>query len=220
VFELSWATRRFCTNAECHHAGGLAEGVLVLSWSSKRLQHKLFFARQSLLPRSSSKSFALLVPVERIELPTFGLQNRCSTAELNRLNTLRASDFGAWFCMLGACCRMATQWLWCVCLWQLAVLRQRVRRYLLASRRPSAVSWLFGSPAFPVFEQAGCSLCTLGMGAGAVSVTVRGSKLTVEERGFPKAVKGAFSNARPMEQVNRWAGRPALPANQPKSFAR
>ena len=25
-----------------------------------------------------------LVPVERIELPTFGLQNRCSTAELNR----------------------------------------------------------------------------------------------------------------------------------------
>ena len=26
-----------------------------------------------------------LVPVERIELPTFGLQNRCSTAELNRL---------------------------------------------------------------------------------------------------------------------------------------
>jgi hypothetical protein len=30
--------------------------------------------------RSSDK----LVPVERIELPTFGLQNRCSTAELNR----------------------------------------------------------------------------------------------------------------------------------------
>ena len=28
----------------------------------------------------------LLVPVERIELPTFGLQNRCSTAELNRRN--------------------------------------------------------------------------------------------------------------------------------------
>jgi hypothetical protein len=26
----------------------------------------------------------LVVPVERIELPTFGLQNRCSTAELNR----------------------------------------------------------------------------------------------------------------------------------------
>ena len=30
------------------------------------------------------KSLILLVPVERIELPTFGLQNRCSTAELNR----------------------------------------------------------------------------------------------------------------------------------------
>jgi hypothetical protein len=29
-----------------------------------------------------------MVPVERIELPTFGLQNRCSTAELNR-RTLR-----------------------------------------------------------------------------------------------------------------------------------
>jgi hypothetical protein len=27
----------------------------------------------------------IVVPVERIELPTFGLQNRCSTAELNRL---------------------------------------------------------------------------------------------------------------------------------------
>ena len=26
-----------------------------------------------------------VVPDERIELPTFGLQNRCSTAELNRL---------------------------------------------------------------------------------------------------------------------------------------
>jgi hypothetical protein len=25
-----------------------------------------------------------MVPVERNELPTFGLQNRCSTAELNR----------------------------------------------------------------------------------------------------------------------------------------
>ena len=27
----------------------------------------------------------VVVPAERIELPTFGLQNRCSTAELNRL---------------------------------------------------------------------------------------------------------------------------------------
>jgi hypothetical protein len=28
---------------------------------------------------------AIVVPAERIELPTFGLQNRCSTAELSRL---------------------------------------------------------------------------------------------------------------------------------------
>jgi hypothetical protein len=38
----------------------------------------------------SAKSLILLVPVERIELPTFGLQNRCSTAELNR-RTLKRS---------------------------------------------------------------------------------------------------------------------------------
>ena len=30
------------------------------------------------------KQGVLVVPVERIELPPFGLQNRCSTAELNR----------------------------------------------------------------------------------------------------------------------------------------
>jgi site-specific DNA recombinase len=34
---------------------------------------------------SKAMSAKLVVPVERIELPTFGLQNRCSTAELNRL---------------------------------------------------------------------------------------------------------------------------------------
>ena len=71
-------------------------------------------------------------------------------------------------------------------------------------------------PAFPVFERAGRSRRNLGMGSGAVSVTLRGPKLTVEERGFPKASKGAFSNAGPMEQVDRWAGaRHSLPANQP-----
>jgi hypothetical protein len=32
------------------------------------------------------------VPVERIELPTFGLQNRCSTAELNRLKAIDRID--------------------------------------------------------------------------------------------------------------------------------
>jgi hypothetical protein len=34
--------------------------------------------------KSPTNMGGLLVPVERIELPTFGLQNRCSTAELNR----------------------------------------------------------------------------------------------------------------------------------------
>ena len=34
---------------------------------------------------TSDKSLILLVPGERIELPTNGLQNRCSTAELTRL---------------------------------------------------------------------------------------------------------------------------------------
>ncbi len=35
-------------------------------------------------PGEAAMSAKLVVPVERIELPTFGLQNRCSTAELNR----------------------------------------------------------------------------------------------------------------------------------------
>ena len=34
------------------------------------------------------------MPVERIELPTFGLQNRCSTAELNRLKAIDRIDVG------------------------------------------------------------------------------------------------------------------------------
>jgi hypothetical protein len=37
-----------------------------------------------------------LVPVERIELPTFGLQNRCSTAELNRLTKRFQSSRDGW----------------------------------------------------------------------------------------------------------------------------
>jgi hypothetical protein len=40
-----------------------------------------------------------VVPVERIELPTFGLQNRCSTAELNRrIETIGEGKYPAtWF---------------------------------------------------------------------------------------------------------------------------
>jgi hypothetical protein len=37
-----------------------------------------------------------LVPVERIELPTFGLQNRCSTAELNRHTGTRRYLLDRW----------------------------------------------------------------------------------------------------------------------------
>jgi hypothetical protein len=37
----------------------------------------------------------VLVPVERFELPTNGLQNRCSTTELNRLGQCET---------LGSCC--------------------------------------------------------------------------------------------------------------------
>ena len=35
------------------------------------------------------------MPVERIELPTFGLQNRCSTAELNRLRAIDRIGVGS-----------------------------------------------------------------------------------------------------------------------------
>ena len=38
----------------------------------------------------------VMVPVERIELPTFGLQNRCSTAELNRrIEAIGAGEISA-----------------------------------------------------------------------------------------------------------------------------
>ena len=40
-----------------------------------------------------AKSLILLVPGERIELPTNGLQNRCSTAELTRRYWV-SRDFG------------------------------------------------------------------------------------------------------------------------------
>ena len=39
------------------------------------------------------------MPVERIELPTFGLQNRCSTAELNRLKAIDRIGVGDRICM-------------------------------------------------------------------------------------------------------------------------
>ena len=39
-----------------------------------------------------------MVPVERIELPTFGLQNHCSTAELNRRNFSYSAGFSIHMC--------------------------------------------------------------------------------------------------------------------------
>ena len=41
------------------------------------------------------KSREGVLPVERVELPTFGLQNRCSTAELNRLKAIDWIDVGS-----------------------------------------------------------------------------------------------------------------------------
>jgi hypothetical protein len=41
--------------------------------------------RQTRRSDRAAKCLILLVPGERIELPTNGLQNRCSTAELTRL---------------------------------------------------------------------------------------------------------------------------------------
>ncbi len=57
----------------------------IIGDAKQRLSQFMVFA----VPRSKSVAarnaiFWGLVPVERIELPTFGLQNRCSTAELNR----------------------------------------------------------------------------------------------------------------------------------------
>ena len=42
-----------------------------------------------------AKSLKKMVPAERIELPTFGLQNRCSTAELCRHTWARGLYTGA-----------------------------------------------------------------------------------------------------------------------------
>src|SRR3984885_11967178 len=44
----------------------------------------LFNCRRNPPVQRTRRYLENMVPVERIELPTFGLQNRCSTAELNR----------------------------------------------------------------------------------------------------------------------------------------
>jgi hypothetical protein len=52
--------------------------IPVLAWRG-------FFVQQDASIRVGERGRDSLVPAERIELPTFGLQNRCSTAELSRL---------------------------------------------------------------------------------------------------------------------------------------
>jgi hypothetical protein len=64
-------------------AMGVVSVFLHLLQSSHTLPDRDFwedYGRQN-----SPKPLILLVPGERIELPTNGLQNRCSTAELTRL---------------------------------------------------------------------------------------------------------------------------------------
>jgi hypothetical protein len=46
---------------------------------------------------------AVLVPAERIELPTFGLQNRCSTAELCRPTGLALGSNRPGRCLAALC---------------------------------------------------------------------------------------------------------------------
>jgi hypothetical protein len=64
----------------CHMAHPCLPGEGFLS--SHGLPDRIFWEDYNY--KKCTKCLILLVPVERIELPTFGLQNRCSTAELNR----------------------------------------------------------------------------------------------------------------------------------------
>src|SRR4051794_30176755 len=64
----------------CHQKGSLG-GACANSGADGHARHR----RRYLLRAVTRGRRSEMVPVERIELPTFGLQNRCSTAELNRL---------------------------------------------------------------------------------------------------------------------------------------
>ena len=85
-----------------------------------------------------------MVPVERIELPTFGLQNRCSTAELNRLTDGRdrlighLKEYFAYTCRFipgGLDGKRAVKYQTC-----LPGLQPRNRRSPLTGDRPDAAS--------------------------------------------------------------------------------
>jgi hypothetical protein len=58
--------------------------LILLVPARNALQHGIGERTNAKLQETLILSAQTLVPVERIELPTFGLQNRCSTAELNR----------------------------------------------------------------------------------------------------------------------------------------
>jgi hypothetical protein len=62
-----------------HNTAGYTQSLAVIGTRTYRAQR--------LIVRFRSKSLILLVPAEGIEPPTFGLQNRCSTAELSRRNS-------------------------------------------------------------------------------------------------------------------------------------
>ena len=74
--------------------------------------------------RSCQRRLILLVPGERFELPTNGLQNRCSTTELTRQNPILWQGHSR---QIGGSCHFATLLL-AVCLGPLAPSRQQWRR--------------------------------------------------------------------------------------------
>jgi hypothetical protein len=68
------------------YVASMSHGVAVAHCKSlKRKGNVCDKLQHEFVPVQRRKCLILLVPGERIELPTNGLQNRCSTAELTRL---------------------------------------------------------------------------------------------------------------------------------------
>jgi hypothetical protein len=82
VKRLSFAVIAIARFDLCQHGGGLANDYRTKMIPRKRPGIPCVPATRG--AAKPDKPLRTLVPVERIELPTFGLQNRCSTAELNR----------------------------------------------------------------------------------------------------------------------------------------
>jgi hypothetical protein len=74
------------------------------------------------------------VPVERIELPTFGLQNRCSTAELNR--QILGSSIRCHYQLTNILATLALSWPYRQALCHLT---NRLSRFLVTALRPLSV---------------------------------------------------------------------------------